>query len=177
MTAAQQDQQLMRVALSEAELALAAGEFPVGCVLVQDGRILAQGRRKNSGSASRNELDHAEIVTLRGLLVAQPGLNCSTITCYSTLEPCLMCYSTMLLSGIRRFVWAYEDVMGGGTSVPLAQLAPLYQEIQVELVPGILRRESLALFAQFFQNHSYWRDSLLSTFTLAEYQRSNSENG
>ncbi len=176
MTAAQ-DQQLMRAALSEAELALAAGEFPVGCVLAQDGRILAQGRRSNSGSASRNELDHAEIVTLRGLLAAQSGLNCSRVTCYSTLEPCLMCYSTMLLSGIRRFVWAYEDVMGGGTSVPLAQLAPLYQAMRVELLPGLLRRESLALFTNFFQNHSYWQGSLLAEFTLAEHQRSNGQNG
>ena len=176
MTAAQ-DQQLMRAALSEAELALAAGEFPVGCVLAQDGRILAQGRRTNSGSASRNELDHAEVVTLRGLLAAQPGLDCSRVTCYSTLEPCLMCYSTMLLSGIRRFVWAYEDVMGGGTSVPLTQLAPLYREMQVELLPGLLRRESITLFAQFFQEHSYWQDSLLSRFTLAEHQRLQSENG
>ncbi len=173
----QEDARFMQAALSEAELALAAGEFPVGCVLVQDGRILAQGRRTNSGSASRNELDHAEIVTLRSLLAVQPGLDCSTITCYSTLEPCLMCFSTMLLSGIRRFVWAYEDVMGGGTCVPLAQLTPLYWEMQVELVSGLLRRESLALFAQFFQNHSYWQDSLLSTFTLAEYQRNNSQNG
>lgn len=172
-----EDARFMRAALSEAELALAAGEFPVGCVLAQNGRILAQGRRTNSGSASRNELDHAEIVTLRSLLAAQPGLDCSTITCYSTLEPCLMCFSTMLLSGIRRFVWAYEDVMGGGTCVPLAQLTPLYWEMQVELVSGLLRRESLALFAQFFQNHSYWQDSLLSTFTLAEYQRNNSQNG
>jgi len=176
MTAAQ-DPQLMQTALAEARLALAAGEFPVGCVLALDGKILAQGRRRNSGSASRNELDHAEAVTLRGLLAAQPGLNCSRITCYSTLEPCLMCYSTMLLSGIRRFVWAYEDVMGGGTSLPLTQLAPLYQNMQVELRPSLRRRESIALFAQFFQDHSYWQGSLLASYTCAEHQRLQSENG
>ncbi len=168
----------MQAALAEARLALAEGEFPVGCVLAVDGEILAQGRRKHSGSAARNELDHAEVVTLRGLLAAaQPGLDCGRITCYSTLEPCLMCFSTMLLSGIRRFVWAYEDVMGGGTSVPLAQLAPLYQKMQVELIPNVLRGKSIALFAQFFQNHSYWQDSLLSQFTLAEHQRLHRENG
>ncbi len=171
------DEQLMQAALTEAELALAEGEFPVGCVLAQDGQILAQGRRKNSGSASRNELDHAEVLTLRGLLTAQPGLDCRRITCYSTLEPCLMCYSTMLLSGIRRFVWAYEDVMGGGTSLPLARLAPLYREMRVELVPDVLRGESLALFVQFFQNHSYWQGSLLASQTCAEHQRFQSENG
>ncbi|MCW5198880.1 nucleoside deaminase, partial [Desulfobulbus sp. F3] len=156
--------------------ALAEGEFPVGCVLAEEGRVLSQGRRRNSGSASRNELDHAEVVTLRGLLAVQPNLDCSCITCYSTLEPCLMCFSTMLLSGIRRFVWAYEDMMGGGTFVPLEQLPQLYQNMQVELVPGILRRESLALFAQFFQEHSYWQDSLLSRFTLAEHQRIHRQN-
>lgn len=171
------DERFMQAALAEARLALAEGEFPVGCVLVLDGQIIAQGRRQNSSSLSRNELDHAEIVTLRGLLAEQPALDCRQMTVYSTLEPCLMCYSTLLLSGIRRFVWAYEDVMGGGTSVPLVQLAPLYREMLVECVPGVLRRESLALFAQFFQNHSYWQGSLLSAFTLAEDQRIHSENG
>ncbi|WP_417912503.1 nucleoside deaminase [Candidatus Electronema sp. TJ] len=174
---AAQDEQLMRAALAEARLALAEGEFPVGCVLAEEGRILAQGRRRNSGSASRNELDHAEAVALRSLLAAQPSRDCRQITCYSTLEPCLMCYSTMLLSGIRRFVWAYEDVMGGGTSLPLDRLAPFYQNMQVELLPSLLRSESIALFAQFFQNHSYWQDSLLSKFTLAEHQRLQSKNG
>jgi tRNA(adenine34) deaminase len=171
------DERFMRAALAEAKLALAEGEFPVGCVLAADGRIVAQGRRRNSGSTSRNELDHAEVVTLRGLLAAQPDCDCRRITCYSTLEPCLMCYSTMLLSSIRRFVWAYEDVMGGGTSLPLDRLTPLYKNMQVELLPGMLRRESISLFAQFFQDHSYWQDSLLSTFTLAEHQRLHRENG
>jgi tRNA(adenine34) deaminase len=172
----QQDERFMRAALAEARLALSEGEFPVGCVLAQDGQLMAQGRRRNSGSAARNEIDHAEIVTLRRLLAARPGLDCRKITVYSTLEPCLMCFSTMLLSGIRRFVWAYEDVMGGGTTLPLAQLAPLYREMQVELAPNVLRRESLTLFAQFFQTCSYWQDSLLAAYTCAEFQRTDSAN-
>lgn len=167
----------MQAALAEARLALAEGEFPVGCVLAEEGRIIAQGRRRNSGSTSRNELDHAEIVTLRSLLAAQPSRQCSRITCYSTLEPCLMCFSTMLLSGIRRFVWAYEDVMGGGTALPLDRLVPLYQEMQVELLPGLLRDESLTLFARFFQDHSYWQGSLLASSTCAEHQRLHRQNG
>ena len=168
-TGPQWDEQFMQAALAEARLALAEGEFPVGCVLAQDSKIIAQGRRCNSGSATRNEIDHAEIVALRSLLSIRPSLDCSEITVYSTLEPCLMCYSTLLLSGIRRFVWAYEDVMGGGTALPLEQLAPLYRDMQVELVPGLLRHESLSLFAQFFQNHSYWQDSLLASHTCAEF--------
>ena len=79
-----------------------------------------------------------------------------------------MCYSTLLLSGIRHIIWAYEDVMGGGTSLDLKKLNPLYQAMQVELVGLVLRRESLALFQQFFRSHDYWQDSLLARYTLGQ---------
>lgn len=161
----------MRHALEEARLALEAGEFPVGCVLVQGETILQSGRRRNSEGAGSNEIDHAEMVVLRALLAEQSGLDFRDITVYSTMEPCLMCYTTLLLSGVRRFVWAYEDVMGGGTDLPLQELAPLYRDMEVELVPDILRRESLSLFARFFQNYTYWQDSLIAEYTLARYQQ------
>jgi tRNA(adenine34) deaminase len=168
----QHDEQFMRQALIEARLALDAGEFPVGCVLVLDGRVVGRGRRRNSEGGCSNEIDHAEMVTLRTLLAEQPAVDCRRITVYSTMEPCLMCYSTLLLSGVRRFVWAYEDVMGGGTSLPLRQLAPLYQamEAEVELLPDVLRHESLALFGRFFENCSYWQGSMLAGYTLAQYR-------
>ncbi len=161
----------MAEALVQARQALDAGEFPVGCVLVADGKILAQGHRRNSQGSQANELDHAEIVTLRHLMAEAAPPQPHLLTVYSTLEPCLMCFATLLLSGIRRFVWAYEDVMGGGTSLALHQLNPLYQTMQVDLRAGICRQESLSLFACFFQQHSYWQDSLLSRYTLAEYAK------
>ena len=160
--------QFMRSALDEAAAALREGEFPVGCVLVRDGRILARGRRRNSAGPEANELDHAEIMTLRALLRDTPGADCREITAYSTMEPCLMCFATLLLSGIRRFVWAYEDVMGGGTSLALSQLPELYAGMAVELVPGVRRAESLALFQEFFRRHGYWGDSSLARYTLAQ---------
>ena len=162
------DERFMEQALIEARLALDDGEFPVGCVLVAENRVIARGHRHNSEGVSSNEIDHAEVVTLRHLLTEQPGLDCSRITVYCTMEPCLMCYATMLLSGIRRFVWAYEDVMGGGTSLPLKEVAPLYRDMEVELVPGVLRRESLSLFARFFREYSYWQGSLLADYTLEQ---------
>lgn len=82
-----------------------------------------------------------------------------------------MCYATMLLSGIRRFVWAYEDVMGGGTSLALQGLSPLYKDMEVALVTGVLRRESLTLFGRFFRNYSYWQGSLLADYTLEQWSR------
>jgi tRNA(adenine34) deaminase len=102
------------------------------------------------------------------LLVEQPKLDLGTVTVYSTLEPCLMCYTTMLLSGIRRFVWAYEDVMGGGANLPLYMLNTLYAQMKVHLLDRVLRDESVQLFQEFFQTGSYWQESLLARYTLAQ---------
>jgi tRNA(adenine34) deaminase len=83
-----------------------------------------------------------------------------------------MCYSALLLNGIRTFVYGYEDAMGGGTGLQLARLAPLYQAMapQVRILPKILRQESLELFKAFFtsQENNYWQNSLLADYTLAQ---------
>lgn len=161
-------EEYMHLALAEAAEALREGEFPVGCVLVRDGLVVARARRRNSSGGHANELDHAEVLALRQLLRDFPGSNCSRITVYTTLEPCLMCFAALLLSGIPRFVWAYEDVMGGGTSLRLDQLPALYSEMRVELVPHVLRAESLALFHDFFRRYEYWRESPLARYTLEQ---------
>lgn len=157
----------MSVALGKARQALIAHEFPVGCVLVHENKIVATGQRLNS-STDANELDHAEIVALRSLLSSHPAINRSQITLYSTMEPCLMCFSALLLNNIHTIVYGYEDVMGGGTNLPLAQLNPLYQKMQVKVIPHILRKDSLQLFKAFFKNQAndYWRHSLLAEYTL-----------
>ena len=162
------DDQFMRSALDEAAAALREGEFPVGCVLVRNGQVAASARRQNSAGPGANELDHAEVLALRALLQANPGADCREITVYSTMEPCLMCFATLLLSGVRRFVWAYEDVMGGGTALPLKQLPELYADMRVELAAGVLRNEALALFQEFFRRYEYWQDSPLARYTLAQ---------
>jgi tRNA(adenine34) deaminase len=163
------DEIFMDQALAQAREALAAGEFPVGCVLTATGGIVAGGRRAHSRSAV-NEIDHAEILALRDLLSREPDTAPSGLTIYSTMEPCLMCYATLLLNGVRRFVYAYEDPMGGGTCLDLATLTPLYREMRVEVVPYLRRAESLALFKEFFANpaNPYWRGSLLAEYTLAQ---------
>lgn len=158
----------MEAALEEARQALIEGEFPVGCVMVAEGRIVDRERRRNSLASNRNEIDHAEILTLRRLLAQQPDLDLGGVTVYSTLEPCLMCYSTLLLSGIRNFVWAYEDIMGGGANLPLYMLNTLYAQMRVHLIDRVLRTESLRLFQQFFRTGTYWQDSLLARYTLAQ---------
>ncbi|MCB2182834.1 MAG: nucleoside deaminase [Desulfobulbaceae bacterium] len=158
----------MRLALEEARQSLDNNEFPVGCVLVNEENIVAKGRRQNTLQANRNELDHAEIVALRNLVTSHPDIDPSNITAYCTMEPCLMCYAALLLSNVKCIVYAYEDAMGGGTKLPLSRLTPLYRQRQIEIVPNILRQESLQLFKEFFQNpdHNYWQDSYLAEYTL-----------
>ncbi|HIJ77767.1 MAG: nucleoside deaminase [Desulfobulbaceae bacterium] len=162
----------MGLALAEAGKALAAGEFPVGCVLVANDEVVGVGRRENSKTDTANELDHAEIVALRTLLSSRPELERREIVVYSTMEPCLMCYATLLLNGIRTIVYAYEDAMGGGTCLPLDSLTPLYREMadEIEIIARVRRQESLALFVDFFKNpaNDYWRDSLLAEYTLGQ---------
>ena len=160
----------MQDALQEARKALEAGEFPVGCVMVHDGKIISRGGRINSKAPNDNELDHAEIVALRELYTRHPEINRSEIIVYSTMEPCLMCYVTLLLNGIRKIVYGYEDVMGGGTNLDLQNLNPLYREMSIEIIPHVLRRESLELFKTFFadQDNTYWQDSPLARYTLAQ---------
>ncbi len=164
------DEKYMHLALEEARLSLDRGDFPVGCIIVHEGEIVARGKRSNSQGDDANEMDHAEISALRRLLNGSPEMDPGRVTVYSTMEPCLMCYTTMLLNGIRRFVYAYEDVMGGGTTLDLGSLKPLYKEMSVEVVPKVCRAESLAMFKDFFSNpdYDYWRDSLLAKYTLEQ---------
>lgn len=159
----------MQQALVLAEDALKNGEFPVGCVIECNGKIIATGRRENS-SGYTNELDHGEMRALRSLVELQPDMDMSKVTVYSTLEPCLMCFSTLLVNGVRRFVYGYEDVMGGGTNLPLALLSPLYRDLEVTVVDSILRGKSLGLFKKFFTDpeNGYLKNTLLCQYTLEQ---------
>jgi len=162
----------MKEALGLAGAALKEGEFPVGCVLVFKNGILATGSRKGTLAGTANEVDHAEIMALRNLAGSKEcnEINRQEITIYCTMEPCLMCFGAVLLSGIGRIVYAYEDVMGGGAGCDIEQLSPLYRNSLIEIIPGILRKESLAVFKAYFSNpsNSYWKGSLLADYTLAQ---------
>jgi len=162
-------EQIMVKALDQAKKALAAGEFPVGCLMVHQDKILATGYRKGTTGDFPNEIDHAEMIALKRLIDLKVNTDKNRIVLFTTLEPCLMCLGALILSGISEIVYAYEDVMGGGTRCDLTKLPPLYKNHRILIVPNILRKESLKLFKTFFQNpeNSYWRGSLLARYTLS----------
>jgi tRNA(adenine34) deaminase len=130
--------------------------------------IVAAGARTATRGDRRNEVDHAEIRTLRRLADTSPAIRPDRLCLYATMEPCLMCFGAILLSGIGRLVYAYEDVMGGATRCDRTHMAPLYRDRRIEVVAGIRRRESLDLFKRFFSTpgRRYWKGSLLADYTL-----------
>lgn len=159
----------MKKALEQAETALAANEFPVGCVIVRKGEIVADGSRTGTGRADRNEIDHAEINALKKICM-DADADRSGLTVFTTMEPCLMCFGAILLSGAGEIVYAYEDVMGGGTTCDLSKLPPLYRNREISIVPYIMREESLNLFKTYFSNpdNDYLENTLLAKHTLEQ---------
>lgn len=166
----EKDRVFMTAALDLARTALENGEFPVGCVIASGATVVARGHRTGTADGSGNEIDHAEINTLRYLCGRQSDIDRAALTVYCTMEPCLMCVSAILLSGVGRIVYAYEDVMGGGTDLDRSGLPSLYRDARLTVVGGVLRSESLMLFKRFFSDsaNSYWADSPLSRYTLAQ---------
>ncbi|MEE4240411.1 MAG: nucleoside deaminase [Desulfopila sp.] len=161
-------EEMMKKALDEARLALENGDFPVGCVIADSAGYICSGRRENS--RANNEIDHAEIVALRKLYQRyREGLP-ADLRVYSTMEPCLMCFSTLILSNVTTIVYAYEDVMGGGTDLELSRLKPLYSSMNITIIRDVLRDDSLELFKKFFndEKNTYIRDSLLAQYTLQQ---------
>ncbi len=163
------DEELMRIAIEEARGALDQGEFPVGCIIASPSRVLVRAARRGSTGPAPSELTHAEMVALQCLEAIEAAPARHELTLAVTLEPCLMCYGAILLAGIGRIVYAYEDVMGGGTACALSSVGPLYRPRQPQVVGGVCRAEALALFQAFFADPAagYWQDSLLARYTLA----------
>lgn len=164
-------EQFMTMAILNARRALDAGEFPVGCIIMDGEQVVADGSRRNTSGRVAGEVHHAEINALRNLELwereAGP-LNRSAFTVYVTLEPCLMCFGAILISGINRIVYAMEDVLGGGTSCNLEALPPLYRDRPLSITPGVMREESLTLLREYFRNpeNTYLKDSLLAAAIL-----------
>ena len=164
------DDYFMGQALAQAQQAMMAGEFPVGCVIVYQERIVASGARSGTRATSPNEIDHAEMVALRALDALDEDIRHEDLVLYSTMEPCLMCFAALTLSRIGKVVYAYEDIMGGGTKCDFRSLPPLYRDLKPHVVGGIMRAESVHLFQTFFADpdNDYWQGSVLAHYTAEQ---------
>ena len=143
------DTQFMAAALREAEEAAAAGEIPVGAVVVQGGVVLAAGQnrtiRDNDPSA------HAEIVALRAACQAQANHRLSGATLYVTLEPCAMCLGALVQARISRLVFGAYDPKAGaaGSAVDLTDSRAFNHRFEV--LGGVHADACGALLHDFFR--------------------------
>jgi len=169
----------MEFALEQAQKAFDQGEFPVGCVIVQDKRVIASGARQGTtrNKSFFSEIDHAEIRALKYLETSGIQFDPEKSILFCTMEPCLMCFGAIILSGIKKIVYAYEDPMGGGTTCDLKNLPPLYQLSVIEVISGVLRQKSLDFFYNFFnkEDNLYWKNSYLEEYTVDQKKERNSK--
>jgi tRNA(adenine34) deaminase len=152
------DEYHMRLALAEARAAEAAGEVPVGAVIVSPaGAVIATGN--NRVLRDSDPTAHAEIVALRSagralgnyrLLTDQQDKG-SGCTLYVTLEPCAMCAGAILHARIARLVYAAADPKAGACGSVLSVMNHPALNHRVELVPGVLAEECGTLLSSFFR--------------------------
>src|ERR1017187_5009523 len=135
-------------ALDLAREAEAAGEIPVGCVVVAEGEIIGQAR--NSPISLLDPTAHAEMLALRQASITAANYRLTGATLYSTLEPCPMCAGALVAARIGTMVFGARDLRFGGVRSKF-QIAdsPLLNH-RVEIVEGVLGAESTALLQRFF---------------------------
>jgi tRNA(adenine34) deaminase len=142
------DSDFMETALEEARAAAAAGEVPIGAVLVLDERLIA--RSGNRTIRDGDPTAHAEIVVLReaARLLANHRLPGAVL--YVTLEPCLMCAGAMIQARIARLVYGADDPKGGAARTCFEVLSHPRLNHKIDFTPEVLAAESVALLQAFF---------------------------
>ncbi|MFP3866931.1 MAG: tRNA adenosine(34) deaminase TadA [Desulfobacteraceae bacterium] len=140
----------MNKALSEARQALAAGEVPVGAILVgADGEIW--GRAHNQPIGLADPTAHAEILALRQAAVRVGNYRLPGTSLYVTIEPCLMCIGAIIQARLTRLVFGAPDPKAGAC-ISLYQIpTDLRLNHRLEVEGGIREPECRALMQEFFR--------------------------
>lgn len=143
-----EDERWMREALAEAELAAAAGEVPVGAVLVADGVI--HGRGHNQRESGRDATLHAEMTAIRAACRSMGGWRLPRATLYVTLEPCPMCAGAAVNARIARIVYGAADPKSGACGSVLDVPASGTLNHCVAVSGGVCAEACAALLRSFF---------------------------
>jgi tRNA(adenine34) deaminase len=143
----------MRLALGKAREAQAAGEVPVGAVLVRDGAVLAAGRnrmRERRDPRLHAEMDCLDAAVRSGVTAAGPEAFAGA-TLFVTLEPCAQCAGAIVLARIPRLVFGAWDPKAGMAGSIHDLLRHPRLNHRVEVVGGVLEEACGALLARFFE--------------------------
>ena len=147
---ADEDAYWMDQAIVEAKKAAAAGEVPIGAVLVHNGQVMARGG--NAMVASKDATQHAEMRVLKAAAYAIGDARLTTATLYVTLEPCAMCAGAIVLAKVGRVVFgAWDDKAGMAGSVHDLLRNPKLNH-RPEVQGGVREAECGAFLLQFFES-------------------------
>jgi tRNA(adenine34) deaminase len=140
----------MRAALDQARAALAAGDVPVGAVVLDpDGAVIGTGR--NVREADADPTGHAEVVALREAAAARGEWRLDGCTLVVTLEPCTMCAGAAVLARVARVVFGAFDDKAGAVGSLWDVVRDRRLNHRPEVVTGVLAAESSALLDEFFR--------------------------
>lgn len=140
----------MRLAVAEARKADAAGEVPIGAIVVLDGLVIGAGF--NQPISASDPTAHAEIVAMRAAAARLGNYRLTGSTLYVTVEPCLMCVGAMVHARVGTVVYgAAEPKAGAITSMTRAHELPgLNHRLQVQ--SGVLEEECREMMQAFFRS-------------------------
>ena len=144
-----QEEKYMKEAIRQAKKAYALDEVPIGCVIVQDGKIIARGY--NRRNTDKNTLAHAELTAIRKASRKTGDWRLEDCTMYVTLEPCQMCAGAIVQSRMKKVVIASMNPKAGcaGSVVNLLQMAAFNHQVEIER--GLLEEECSKMLSQFFR--------------------------
>ena len=143
------DEKYMKAALAQAKKAYAIDEVTIGCVIVQNGKIIASGY--NRRNTDKNTLAHAEITAINKASNVIGDWRLEECTLYVTLEPCQMCAGAIVQCRLQRVVIATMNPKAGcaGSILNLLQMQQFNH--QVEITRGVLEEECAGMLSQFFR--------------------------
>ena len=144
-----EDEKFMKAALKQAQKAYAIDEVPIGCVIVQNGHIIARGY--NRRNIDKNTLAHAELSAIRKASKKTGDWRLEDCTMYVTLEPCQMCAGAIVQSRMKRVVIASMNAKAGCAGSVLNLLQMQQFNHQVEITQGILEEECSRMLSSFFR--------------------------
>jgi len=142
------DEAFMGEALSLALEAAAAGEVPVGAVVVKDGAVV--GRGHNRPVAGRDPTAHAEVMALRDAAERIGNYRLAECILYVTLEPCAMCAGAIMNARISRVVYGAADPKSGACGSVVDLFAENRLNFHTTVAGGVLAGEAAKLLQDFF---------------------------
>lgn len=144
----QLDARFMQAALDVAAKGLAAGEVPIGAVLVLDDHIIATAH--NTSITDSDPTAHAEVLVLRQGSEIQRSPRLDGATLYVTVEPCIMCTGALLQARIQRLVFGTREPRTGGVVSIADTLMNPANTHHIAVTEGVMAVDAGQLMKQFF---------------------------